>query len=120
MNRYKDLFRIEKYEDESHVCFSKTLNGKEIEEPYTIPESIFSRIMFIGRAYTLHYLSVLEPGREFDLNKTQAQAFIDELHFLLSIVNDRILDHYVNPLIKFVESIIFHPKAYSLSIQGNS
>jgi hypothetical protein len=119
MEKYAGLFDLNRYLDEVEVCYSKVLNSEMIGGPYCIPESICSRIIFIGIAYKLHYVPMINIYGDISLNKTQCYTLIEELLFIKSIVIDEIIEYFVPPLIKLLEEITRTHIHYYLCIMGN-
>lgn len=133
MDRYKHLLQPETYEDEECIHFYQVksnntcqsiliLDDKFIEipdtEPFLIPESIFSRMVCIGKAYRLHYLSSFSLYENYELNSPQIQSMIEELEFILVIVNDSLIHHYIYLLLKLLKDCIFGSKKHYLWILG--
>jgi hypothetical protein len=99
------------------VCFS--INGDLDGNAYYLSESLCSRIIFLGKAYELHYLPMIDIYGDIKLNKTQVYSLIEELFFIQSVVNDSIIDHFVPTLIKVLEKITHSQKEDTLWIMGN-
>ncbi|WP_227936425.1 hypothetical protein [Alkalihalobacillus deserti] len=133
MGSYEHLFNKKTYEDEECIHFYQvqsnntfqsifTLDDRYITvpeaEPYLIPESIFNRMICIGKAYRLHYLSLFSLYENYELNPTQIQSVIKELEFLMEIVNDILIEQYVIPLLKLLDGCILGSKKQSLWILG--
>jgi hypothetical protein len=72
------------------------------EEAY-IPERIAERLLALGHAYGLHYLSTLDSRRQNRLNADQAAGLVDEVQFVLRVVDDPALHEHLQPLLGFAE-----------------
>ena len=61
-----------------------------IEEKFWvyISERLWSRLIFIGNAYNLHFPQIVEPVIDTVLLPEQCDSFDEELAFLLTITND--------------------------------
>jgi hypothetical protein len=65
-----------------------------------IPERLWFRLSNLGRAYETHLLPVLPGTTEPQtLNGQQVVALIDEVEFLTSIVDDRVLSRVAADLL---------------------
>ena len=117
MDKYNRLFDLSRYKDEADVCFS--INGDLEDNAYYLPESLCSRIIYLGKAYELHYLQLIDIYGDVKLNKTQIYSLIEELFFIQSVVNDTIIDHFVPSLIELLEKITRSQNEDTLWIMGN-
>lgn len=73
---------------------------------------------FIGQAYGLHYLPMLDLYSDTVLNKLQVVSLIDELHFVLSVVGDQVLHHFLSPVIKLSKEIVRSHRHTALHVLG--
>lgn len=71
------------------------------DEQASIPEGIAERLLALGRAYGLHQLSTLEGAGQNRLSGQQATTLVDEVEFLLRVVDDSALREHVKPLLGF-------------------
>ncbi|WP_227940091.1 hypothetical protein [Alkalihalobacillus deserti] len=117
MDKYNRLFDLSRYKDETDVCFS--INGDLEDNAYYLSESLCSRIIYLGKAYELHYLQLIDIYGDVKLNKTQVYSLIEELFFIQSVVNDTIIDHFVPSLIELLEKITLSQNEDTLWIMGN-
>jgi hypothetical protein len=117
MDKYNRLFNLARFEDEADVCFS--INGVLDGNAYYLSESLCSRIIYLGKAYELHYIPMINIYGNVKFNKTQVFSLIDELFFIQSVVNDKIIDQFVPPLIQLLEKITRSQKEATLLIKGN-
>ena len=69
------------------------------EEQAFIPEGIAERLLALGRAYRLHQLSTLDGVAQNRLNSLQAASLVDEVEFLIRVVDDAALREHVKPLL---------------------
>lgn len=53
-----------------------------------VPERLWHRLISYGAAYELHFNQIVEPGIDTVLVPDQCESLIEELEFLLGIVND--------------------------------
>jgi len=118
MKDFKYLFELDNYKDEESVEFYKFDGVKDIGKPICVPETLFTRITCIGRAYELHYLSIFSPYEDYMLEKTQVEELIEEFCFILSLVNDRLLQKYINDLLMLSKDCIYNSKCYYMKIIG--
>ena len=118
LDRYSHLFDINNYADEECVHFYQGEDEKTLGEPVLVPESVCSRMTFIGQAYGLHYLPMLDLYSDTVLNKVQVVSLIDELHFVLSVVGDQVLHHFLSPVIKLAEEIVRSHRDTALHVLG--
>jgi hypothetical protein len=100
---YQDRFLAGTYSDDEPVCFGIRHRGKEVEWLADMPESLFNRCQSIGRAYSLHLLPSINYCQPVRLSKAQCQRLVEELEFILSVVNDSLLGEYVP---KFKDSVL--------------
>lgn len=87
-------------------------------EPILMPESIFSRLNFVGQAYSMHYIRMFDLYSDKVFNKTQVVSFIDEMNLVLAIVDDKVLRHLVVPVIQLSEEIVQNHRDYELHVLG--
>jgi hypothetical protein len=94
MSEYQDRFDAALYTKDQGV--SLTLRGLPAPEgSFTMPERIFERAQQIAAAYELHVLPLIDYYDEVRLNKDQLKSLQDELAFIRSVVNDPLLDTYI-------------------------
>jgi len=118
-DEYLKLLRIETYAEEEPVEFYRQLNGVNVGEPVTIPESIFLRLTLIGRAYSLHYVPMIDLYSDNQTyNRRQLCTLMDELLFILRIVDDTVIEHFACPILKLLQEIIRSSTDDSLCIVG--
>jgi len=65
--------------------------GDDYEGWVWIPERLFHRMQYLGRAYELHILPRLDPNDRNELDRDRTTSLIDELEFLAQVVTDRTL-----------------------------
>jgi hypothetical protein len=53
-----------------------------------VPDRLFDRVQHLARAYDLHVLPSLHPHRRNELNHDRITSLIEELEFLVEVVND--------------------------------
>ena len=72
----------------------------------TVPTFVFGRLTGIGQTYGLHYLSALVYDDQNHLNPTQCEGLLDEIDFVLALVNDPVLESNVGGVRAAVVSCI--------------
>ena len=82
------------------------LDGTEPEAATTVPPFVFGRLTGIGSTYELHYLGSLAYDQQSRLNPTQAEALLDEIDFVLALVNDPLLRSAIDPVRETVTACI--------------
>lgn len=117
-DNYSRLVDVNTFCNEEQVHFYMGIGGVEAGQPVLIPESIFMRIKHIGLAYTMHHIPMFELYGDVVFNKIQAMALVDEIRFILSFIDDKVLQHYLEPFVLLVETIIRSPKDHYLIIMG--
>lgn len=115
---YSRLVDVNTFCSEEQVHFYRGIGGVEAGQPVLIPESIFMRIKHLGLAYTMHHIPMFELYGDVVFNKIQSMALVDEIRFILSFIDDKVLQHFLEPLILLVETIIRSPKEHYLIIMG--
>jgi hypothetical protein len=90
VNRYADRLDPQTYSHEEPVAL-----GMASEAPDTwlfVPETVFARLLALGRAYQLHLLGqVLRESQEARLNPLQCAELLDEIAFVAALVSDPVL-----------------------------
>lgn len=89
--------RFESYNDEG-VSVGVAVGDAEVDWKGHIAGSLFHRAQLIGKAYDLHVLPGIEVYDETHLTKAQCQAMVDEIEFVIEVVNDPLLRTSVKPL----------------------
>ena len=117
MDKYNRLFDVSRYKEEEDVCFS--INGDLEDNAYYLSESLCSRVKYIGKAYQLHYIPMIDIYGDVKLNKTQVSSLIEELVFIKSVVNDTVIDYFVPTLIELLVKIKRSQNDDTLWIMGN-
>jgi len=108
--RFADRLVPDTYRDDEPWAVALVQTGRPVdwgsalpdEEAY-IPERIAERLLALGRAYGLHYLSALDGRRQNRLNADQAAGLVDEVQFVLRVVDDLALREHLRPLLDFAE-----------------
>ena len=116
MDKYNSLFNQKRYYDEETVSFSNNSLG---DNAYTLAESLCLRLINIGNAYEIHYLSMIDIYGMTKLNKNQILSLIEELLFVKSIVNDELIEKIVPGLTELLEKISRSKNEEFLWIIGN-
>ncbi|MEY2196741.1 hypothetical protein AB7942_29110 [Neobacillus sp. BF23-41] len=117
MDKYNRLFDLKRYKDEEDICFS--INRDLEENAYYLSQSLCSRVKYIGKAYQLHYIPMIDIYGDVKFNKTQVFSLIDELLFIKSVVNDSVIDYFIPSLIELLEKITHSQDEDTLWIMGN-
>ena len=112
------MFDIDNYSDEECVHFYQGENDEAFGEPVLMPESVFSRLTCIGQAYRLHYIAMFDLYSDRVFNKEQVASLMDELSFVLSVVDDQLLRHFLPPVIKLSEEIVRSHRDNALHVLG--
>jgi hypothetical protein len=60
-------------------------------------------LLTLGRAYGLHHLATLDGAGQNRLNADQATGLLEEVQFLLRVVDDLALREHVRPLLDLAE-----------------
>jgi hypothetical protein len=59
-----------------------------LDNSISIPEKLWNRILFLGKAYQLHFSEVVQPFKDTIFNSKQCEYLKEELYFLMSIIKD--------------------------------
>lgn len=120
MGNYDYLFDIETFKDEEEIVFEWAELGSNTSEWYKcFLLSIFNRMRLIGIAYGLKYLSLLDTYGDIVYKSLQIETFIDELIFVKEVVNDELLESYIDSLLELIKPYTYKINEYVLTIQGN-
>ena len=117
-DNYRRLFDVNTYNSEEQVHFYKGWGGAEAGPPVLIPESIFMRIKHLGQAYKLHCIPMFDLYGDVVFNKIQVMALMDEIRFILSFIDDKVLEHFLAPLIPVPEEITRSQAEHYLIVMG--
>ena len=71
-----------------------------------LPERLFERLIHLGHAYSLHFASLVDPQAESQLNSSQCEGFLEELHFLDQVVNEPSFSSLLKSLIPKVQHVV--------------
>lgn len=71
-----------------------------------VPRGLFDRLLHLGRAYALHFASLLEGEADTELNSTQCEGILEELRFLGAVMNDPALESVLKELIPLLEEVV--------------
>ena len=93
---YKKLTSPYEFSDDEPVEFAAVDEGLlpgPIEQNLWvhISERLWSRILFFGSAYCLHFSQTIEPVIDTVLRPEQCESMLEELEFLMGVVNDAAL-----------------------------
>ncbi|TVX93805.1 hypothetical protein [Paenibacillus agilis] len=109
-NVYSRLFQLENYLDEETVDVFMVKDGKTLyDRPCSIPISVATRMICIGQGYGLKYSSLIDVYGDLKLNFQQLDGFKEELMFILELVNDEVLKHYISSLIELIIVCLYDP-----------
>ena len=95
MSNYNFLFSDESYKNEECVELISVNKDTSQNCIVTIPNTIFCRLVLIGKAYQMHYLSLFSSYEDYELHGVQIDSFYEELLFLSKVVNDKLLEEYM-------------------------
>jgi hypothetical protein len=117
MSGYQDRFDAARYANDQGV--SLTLRGLPAPQgTLTLPERLFGRAQQIGAAYELHVLPLIDYYDEVRLNKDQLKGLQDELTFIRSVVNDPLLDTYIQAVQQLVLTGVRSARNVELMVEG--
>jgi len=107
---FADRLAPDTYRDDEPWAVALVQTGRAVnwasalpDEQATIAERIAERLLALGRAYGLHYLSALNSVDQNRFNADQAVGLFEELQFVLRSVDDRALREHLKPLLRFAE-----------------
>ena len=73
------------------------VEGVGVDAEFICPESLWRRLRFIGTAYGLHLLPLLDGSTDpVFLNAQQCENLITELYFVGTVADDGLLDTVLN------------------------
>lgn len=124
MSRFDDRLDPATFEDDVEVDVVVVKAGAALdwsqiplEEQVLLPERIFDRLCRIGAAYELHHLQSLKVDQLNRLNRSQTESLIEEVGFVVSIVDDPALRHYIPILLRMAELCLRSGKPCELLIE---
>jgi hypothetical protein len=118
MADYSDRFVASTYSDDEPVLFSVTAENRNDRFSVSMPESLFARAIKLGAAYNLHLLPTLEVYGETSLVKAQCATLLQEVRFVVEIVNDSLLRQHLSELISALERCAHAPGLSGMLIEG--
>ena len=85
-----------------------------------VPERIMWRIIGIGKAYNLKFTEHISPnGFDRWVYRGQMLSWVsDELSFILTLVNDSVLNQYVGQVVELFNSAISQPNELQVAFEG--
>jgi hypothetical protein len=117
MDRYADRFDQSRYAEDDPVRVFDYDHADSSD--VWIPERIWRRLAAIGSAYELHYLPMLGGGPEvLTWDAVQAQGILDELAFIVDVVQDPLLLDWVKALSAVVEPAARRGGRPALGVEG--
>ncbi|MCB1045546.1 MAG: hypothetical protein KDC35_21580 [Acidobacteria bacterium] len=101
------------FDDDEVVGFSGTAQDVDIDETpesdwVWIPETLFNRLILIGKAYDLHFASLIDWHEDSVLNSKQCEGFLAELEFIRRIVSDAALHEALDRILSAVVTVCRH------------
>ncbi len=120
MSRNDDRFLAEAYASDELVGVGLLSSVAAGTSNYSmwIPDRLFARLQLLAKAYELHLLPVLDSHSKNELTRPQAEALVDELTFIDSVVGDHLLAGYTRRLIELAERCARSPTEERLVIEG--
>ena len=95
-----DRFEVQTYADDEPVRVYRPDRYGLDDDGVWIPERLWDRLLHIGAAYQLHLLPLLDgTTNPVFLNPVQVEGLLQELRFVASIVDDRLLRSLVSSLV---------------------
>lgn len=117
MDRYEDRFDPSRYIDDEPVRVFDYDYADSSE--VWIPERIWRRLAAIGSAYEMHCLPMLGGGTEVRTwDAVQARGILDELAFVVEVVEDSLLLDWVKALSAVVEKAARRGGSPALGVEG--
>jgi hypothetical protein len=113
--RFRHLIDAATYSDDVVVKV-----GTDRSEAW-VSEQLLDRLLNLGRAYRLHVLTLLAdmPRHEATwINRQQAEALIEEVEFVASLVDDSAVSELVATLLPLVAEAARHGDGNALVIEG--
>jgi hypothetical protein len=111
----KEILTIEYYQEDVTVEIASIpeillQNTDLIDSWISISEILWHRILFLGKAYKLHFPNVIKPLEDSVFNYKQCEYFEEEICFLLSVINDEAVNYTLNILLSEINKIKFNSK----------
>lgn len=118
MDSFSDRFEPSNYEEEETVSVGLVSIGQEIEWVTSLPEPLFVRAQAIASGYDLHLLPNIDRYEETRLNQTQCETLVEELEFILTVINDKLLASIIRPFIETLLRVARSPEGLEVVIEG--
>lgn len=119
--RFAHLFDPGRYGDEGVFVEFRAHRGDEgasVVASHALPDELFSRMVFLGRAYELHHLGRLQLYEDAELNQLQARGLADELRFLDDVIKDSLLGPHLIQLARVADVCWRTSEGAALLIEG--
>lgn len=97
-------FDQSRYADDEPVHVFRTEQYGPDEDELWVPERIWCRCHYLGRAYELHLLPLLDGSTDpVFLNPVQVDQLLDELRFVANRAEDPLIEAVVRSVIQLAE-----------------
>jgi len=79
---------------------------------------LFTRAQAIGNAYGLHLMPSINIYERTELNKDQVKTLMDEIDFINRLINDSLLEQWLNKARKNLQKVVQSSTNMVLIIEG--
>lgn len=109
--KYRKLTNPEEFVDDVSTDFAAVEKGLlpgPIESTFwiNISERLWHRLIAYGAAYELHFQQVIEPVIDTVLMPEQCESLVEELEFLLGIVDDPAFEQALGTILNVAGQVI--------------
>jgi hypothetical protein len=119
LDRFADRLAADTYVDDDLVGIFESTPAEP--DALWISERVFSRIVFVARAYELHTLPMLGGSDRMTLGRQQCESLLDELAFVAERLNDDVATVAAESVAAYVSGKVTSPWAeVKVSVEGPS
>ena len=117
---YNDRFDATSFADDEPVEFRAHRGSRQAStyDEHVMPEALFTRLVLLASAYTLHQLPALNAYGPTELNREQARRVSQEARFIAEVVNDPLLAPHLAAVQRVADQCWKHSGEAWLIIEG--
>jgi hypothetical protein len=114
--RYKDRFDASAYADDEPVG---VFVHADDPDAVWVPERLFWRLVFVGRAYSLHLLPLLGGHESVTLNRAQVENLLDEVAFVAALLSaDPLVAEQATRLDQYLRQVLAAHPDEAVTVEG--
>ena len=99
------ILDLDTYSETRKIFFKgQPVSEVDNDEGIEIPVAIVYRMYYLGRAYDFQAIKLIKPQGKILIPYVDSQRLIAELERLPGIVNDPIIEHYLNMFLPYLRS----------------